>query len=57
MWRGVEEEGTAEEKVCGGDTGGNWDGPGGAVGSGEESEHVEGGCMTVARIQRIDGTR
>ena len=37
MWR-REEEWTAEEKVDGGDTGGNGDGPGAAERSGEELE-------------------
>jgi len=36
-----EEEWTAEEKVDGGDTGGNRDGPGGAERSDEEPESVE----------------
>jgi len=54
---GEEKEGTAEDKVYGGDSGGNPDGPGGAERSGAESERVvDAGCMTVARNQRIDGT-
>jgi len=40
MWR-REEERTDEEKVDGGDTGGNGDGPGGAETSVEEPECVE----------------
>ena len=41
VWRGEEEEGTTEEKVNGGDNGGNRDRPTGAEKSGEESECME----------------
>src|SRR6218665_2280525 len=39
--RGEEEERTAEEKVDGGDSGGNEDGPGGAERSGEKPERAK----------------
>jgi len=64
-WRGVEEEGTAEEKVHEGDIDRNRDGPGhiGALGLEELREVVRNLIawrmltMTVARSQQIEGQR
>ena len=56
VWRGNEEEETTEEKVNGGDPGGN--GSGRAERSGEEPERVQDADYDGRyRIQRIDDTR